>query len=89
MRAFLGPASTQVTAKPFADLTRRERELLDLIAEGRDNDDIARRLCLSNKTVRNHITRIFAKLQVTTRAQAIVRAREVGMGVGNVAARGA
>ncbi|MEO9136483.1 MAG: alpha/beta fold hydrolase, partial [Casimicrobiaceae bacterium] len=89
LRAFLDPASTHVTAKPFTDLTRRQRELLDLIAEGCDNDDIARRLCLSNKTVRNHITRIFAKLQVTTRAQAIVRARDAGMGVGNVAARGA
>ncbi len=72
---------------PFADLTQRERELLELIAQGHDNDDIARRAGVSNKTVRNHITRIFSKLQVETRAQAIVRAREVGMGVGNAASR--
>jgi pimeloyl-ACP methyl ester carboxylesterase/DNA-binding CsgD family transcriptional regulator len=87
LRAFLDPASTPGAPLPFADLTQRERELLELIAQGRDNDDIARRLGVSNKTVRNHITRIFSKLQVATRAQAIVRAREAGMGVGNVAGR--
>lgn len=87
LRAFLDPASTPGTPLPFTDLTQRERELLELIAQGRDNDDIARRLGVSNKTVRNHITRIFSKLQVATRAQAIVRAREAGMGVGNVAGR--
>jgi pimeloyl-ACP methyl ester carboxylesterase/DNA-binding CsgD family transcriptional regulator len=87
LRAFLHPPPMLVVPTPFAELTQRERELLELIAEGRDNGDIARRLCLSNKTVRNHITRIFAKLQVATRAQAIVRAREAGMGFGNAAAR--
>ena len=81
LRAFLAVPVT-VDAPPFAALTQRERELLELIAEGRDNDDIARRLGVTNKTVRNHITRIFDKMDVTTRAQAIVRAREVGMGVG-------
>jgi pimeloyl-ACP methyl ester carboxylesterase/DNA-binding CsgD family transcriptional regulator len=87
LRAFLDPSSAHAQTIPFAALTPRERELLDLIAEGRDNDDIARRLRLSGKTVRNHITRIFAKLAVTTRAQAIVRAREAGMGTGSPAAR--
>jgi pimeloyl-ACP methyl ester carboxylesterase/DNA-binding CsgD family transcriptional regulator len=83
LRAFLEPAPPPGAAIAFSALTLRERELLELIAEGRDNDDIARRLQLSNKTVRNHITRIFSKMQVTTRAQAIVRAREAGMGTGH------
>jgi pimeloyl-ACP methyl ester carboxylesterase/DNA-binding CsgD family transcriptional regulator len=82
IHAFLDPRPDATFATAFAELTPRERELLDLIAEGRDNDEIARRLHLSNKTVRNHITRIFAKLGVTTRAQAIVRARDAGMGSG-------
>lgn len=82
LHAFLEKPSIPIDALPFPELTQRERELLDLIAEGRDNDDIARRLGVSNKTVRNHITRIFAKLDVPTRAQAIVHAREVGMGMG-------
>jgi pimeloyl-ACP methyl ester carboxylesterase/DNA-binding CsgD family transcriptional regulator len=82
LRAFLEPAAWRSEGIAFPELTPRERELLELIAEGRDNDDIARRLHVSNKTVRNHITRIFSKMQVTTRAQAIVRAREAGMGIG-------
>ena len=80
IHAFLAPSPARDAA--FAELTPRERELLERIAEGRDNEDIARRLHVSNKTVRNHITRIFAKLGVTTRAQAIVRARDAGMGGG-------
>jgi len=62
----------------FPDLTPREREILELIAHGLDNEGIAGRLGLSEKTVRNHITPIFDKLAVPTRAQAIVRAREAG-----------
>lgn len=62
----------------FPDLTPREREILELVAHGLDNDGIAARLGLSEKTVRNHITSIFDKLRVQTRAQAIVRAREAG-----------
>jgi len=62
----------------FPDLTPREREILELVAHGLDNEVIAARLGLSGKTVRNHITPIFDKLGVTTRAQAIVRAREAG-----------
>jgi pimeloyl-ACP methyl ester carboxylesterase len=62
----------------FQDLTPRERETLELVAHGLDNEIIAGRLGLSEKTVRNHITAIFDKLGVPTRAQAIVRAREAG-----------
>ncbi|HJU24754.1 MAG TPA: alpha/beta fold hydrolase [Casimicrobiaceae bacterium] len=82
LHAFLHGVRDRDTAQPFPMLTQRERELLELIAQGRDNDDIALRLGLSNKTVRNHITRIFSKMEVTTRAQAIVRAREAGFGTG-------
>lgn len=64
----------------FAELSGRERQVLDLIARGLDNDGIARALQLSGKTVSNHITRIFAKAGVRTRAQAIVRARDLGYG---------
>lgn len=59
---------------PFPDLTNSDREILDLIAGGHDNADIADRLFLSPKTIRNHVSIIFSKLQVADRAQAIVRA---------------
>jgi len=64
----------------LGELTPRERELIELIAKGRDNAQIAATLGLSEKTVRNHITHIFAKLEVENRAQAIVMAREAGFG---------
>ena len=64
----------------FADLTPREHEVLELIAQGRDNLQIAAHLGLSEKTVRNHITPIFDKLAVENRSQAIVKAREAGLG---------
>jgi DNA-binding NarL/FixJ family response regulator len=67
-------------AAAFPQLTTREREILDLIAAGRDNADIAARLFVSPNTLRNHISRIFAKLGLANRAQAIVRAREAGLG---------
>jgi DNA-binding NarL/FixJ family response regulator len=66
--------------QPFPDLTEREREVLDLVAHGFDNATIARRLTLSPKTVRNHLSNVLTKLQVADRAQAIVRAREAGLG---------
>jgi DNA-binding NarL/FixJ family response regulator len=69
----------------FADLTEREREVLELIARGFGNDDIARRLALSPKTVRNHVSNVFGKLGTTTRAQAIVKAREAGFGIRHAA----
>jgi DNA-binding NarL/FixJ family response regulator len=62
------------------ELTNRECEVLDLIAAGLDNGQIARALSLSEKTVRNHINSIFGKLGTPNRAQAIVRAREAGLG---------
>ena len=62
----------------FPQLTDREREVLGMIASGHNNALIARRLYLSVKTVRNHVSNIFTKLQVADRAQAIVRAREAG-----------
>jgi DNA-binding NarL/FixJ family response regulator len=61
-----------------ADLSARERQVLELIAHGLGNDEIAEHLFLSTKTVRNHITHVFAKTGVTTRAQAIARARDAG-----------
>ena len=69
-----------VPVRAFPELTDREREVLDHIAQGLSNPEIATRLYLSPKTVRNHISNIFAKLQVADRAQAIVRAREAGLG---------
>jgi DNA-binding NarL/FixJ family response regulator len=64
----------------FPELTDRERAILDLITQGRSNAEIAGRLVLSPKTVRNHVSNILSKLQVADRAQAIVRAREAGLG---------
>ncbi|ACZ83577.1 response regulator transcription factor [Streptosporangium roseum] len=64
----------------FPELTEREREVLELVAQGRGNNEIAGILFLSGKTVRNHVSNIFMKLQVADRAQAIVRAREAGLG---------
>lgn len=64
----------------FPELTSREHEVLDLIAQGLNNHEIASRLVISDKTVRNHISNIFNKLQVVDRAQAIVKARQAGMG---------
>jgi pimeloyl-ACP methyl ester carboxylesterase/DNA-binding CsgD family transcriptional regulator len=64
----------------FATLTPRERELLELVAQGRDNAQIAAQMQVSDKTVRNHITSVFAKLEVENRAQAIVQARDAGFG---------
>ena len=73
-------APTQETPSPFPDLTEREREILDLIAAGRSNADITSRLVVSPKTVRNHVSNIFSKLGARDRAEAIVMAREAGLG---------
>jgi len=64
----------------FPQLTEREREVLELVAQGRANTAIANKLGLSQKTVRNHVSNILTKLQVADRAQAIVQARDAGMG---------
>ncbi|HSG26115.1 MAG TPA: response regulator transcription factor [Anaerolineales bacterium] len=66
--------------KPFPELTDREHEVLDLIAQGASNNQISQHLVISQKTVRNHVSNIFSKLQVVDRAQAIIRARDAGMG---------
>jgi len=75
-----GAASPSKRLPPFPDLTDRERELLELIAAGQNNQEIARQLHISAKTVSNHISNIFNKLHVTDRAQAIVKARQAGLG---------
>ena len=67
-------------ASPFPDLTDREREVLELIAAGENNQEIAQHLHISAKTVSNHISNIFNKLQVADRTQAIVNARSAGLG---------
>jgi DNA-binding NarL/FixJ family response regulator len=77
----LARLSGRVTpTNPFPQLTRRELEILELLAQGRGNQDIARRLYLSPKTVRNHVANILAKLELADRSQAIVAAREAGLG---------
>ena len=78
--AYFAGARSRPVADAFPDLTERERVVLGLIAEGKENGEIARQLGLSIKTVRNHASNIFTKLQVAHRAQAIVKAREAGLG---------
>jgi DNA-binding NarL/FixJ family response regulator len=68
------------TASPFPELTAREREVLDLVAAGLGNPAIARRLFLSEKTVRNSVSTILTKLQAVDRGEAIARARAEGLG---------
>lgn len=67
-------------AQRFPELTEREHEVLALLAQGRSNEAIAAQLVLSLKTVRNHVSAILSKLQVRDRAQAIIKARDAGMG---------
>ena len=74
------PTSPSSDEYPFPELTERERLVLDLLAQGRRTADIAAELYLSPKTVSNHLTTIFAKLQVAGRGEAIVAARERGLG---------
>jgi len=77
---FFTGARVTYSAQVFPELTDREREVLDLIAAGHGNHEVARRLVLSEKTVRNHVSAILAKLQLADRSAAIVRAREAGLG---------
>lgn len=76
MNFFAAPLLLQA----FPELTEREREVLNLIAQGYNNSEIARQLFINIKTVRNHVSNIFSKLQVADRAQAIIRARDAGLG---------
>ncbi len=76
---FSVPRST-APQRAFPELTNREEEVLSLVAQGKSNQEIARRLYVSLKTVRNHVSNILVKLQVADRAQAVIRARDAGMG---------
>ena len=81
MRKFLSePGRQRTNGLPLDELTPRERAVLEAIADGLDNAEIANMLRLSEKTVRNHITHVFDKIQVQHRYQAIVRARDAGLG---------
>ncbi len=78
----LNHASQQgVSTTAFPELIERDREVLALIAKGVSNKEIAEKLFISVKTVSNHITNIFSKLQMAGRAQAIIRARDAGLGI--------
>jgi len=81
IRGFLAEGTAERAALPLDELTPRERDVLERIAGGLDNAEIAAALGLSEKTVRNHITRVFDKIGVEHRYQAIVRARDAGLGV--------
>jgi DNA-binding NarL/FixJ family response regulator len=79
---FFARALPNGAEEPLAELSQREREILDLIARHYTNPEIAQQLGISEKTIRNHVSNIFNKLQVATRAQAIERARQAGLGNG-------
>jgi DNA-binding NarL/FixJ family response regulator len=77
---YFGTLQPAALPHAFPELTEREREILELIAQGQSNAEIAKRLSLSSKTVANYVSNIFGKLQVADRAQAMLRARDAGMG---------
>lgn len=83
MMAFFARGGRE-TAVPFPELTPREREILELLAQGLTNIAIAERLFLSPKTIRNQVSTIFSKLQVASRSEAIIKAREAGLGKDSV-----
>jgi DNA-binding NarL/FixJ family response regulator len=80
---YFASAKRSAPSDLFPELTEREVEILELIARHLTNPEIAQRLSLSPKTVRNHVSNIFSKLQVANRAQAIIRARDAGLGQEN------
>ena len=80
MGFFSAPRSSALPQRAFPELTEREEEVLSLVAKGKSNQQIARELFVSLKTVRNHVSNILLKLQVADRAQAVIRARDAGMG---------
>jgi pimeloyl-ACP methyl ester carboxylesterase/DNA-binding CsgD family transcriptional regulator len=82
---FVPPSSAKGTASLLNDLTPREREILEVVAQGLDNNAIAARLQISEKTVRNHVSIIFSKLGVNNRARAVAVARDAGYGRSTVA----
>lgn len=73
-------AAAKTEEEVFPELTNREREILELIAQGLSNPEIAGSLSISLKTVRNHVSNIFNKMQVADRVQAVLQAREAGLG---------
>jgi len=77
---FFRASRTDLPVDAFPDLTDREREVLDQIAAGKGNAAIARRLGITEKTVKNHVSNIYSKLHVADRAQAMLRARDAGYG---------
>ncbi|MCB0050484.1 MAG: response regulator transcription factor [Caldilinea sp.] len=80
MMDFFASSRATTTETIFPDLTEREREVLSLMTRGQSNTEIADALTISVKTVRNHVSNIFSKLQVADRAQAVLRARDAGLG---------
>jgi DNA-binding NarL/FixJ family response regulator len=77
---FFSGSRSAAPQRAFPELTEREEEILSLVAQGRSNQEIARQLFVSVKTVRNHVSNILVKLQVADRAQAVIRARDAGIG---------
>lgn len=78
--AYFSGSVPSARPEPFPELTQREREVLELLAAGRSNDRIAAELYVSSKTVRNAVSAIYAKLHAAGRAEAIIKAREAGLG---------
>lgn len=76
---YFSTSRKKIPKQVFPELTNREREILELIAIGESNHSIAERLSISLKTVRNHVSNIYSKLQVADRAQAVIKAREGGI----------
>lgn len=77
---YFSSSRPQTPHQAFPELSNREREVLELIASGRTNAEIAAQLYLSPKTIRNHVSNVFHKLQVVDRVQAIILARDAGLG---------
>ena len=77
---FFSSAGSAGAPQAFPELTAREREVIELMARGLDNASIARRLFLSEKTVRNRVSDILAKVHARSRAEAVARARDAGIG---------
>jgi DNA-binding NarL/FixJ family response regulator len=77
---FAGKQADSPSTRAFPDLTPRERDVLELLATGCRNHEIARRLGMSEKTVRNHVSQVLLKLQVPDRTAAALKAREAGVG---------
>jgi DNA-binding NarL/FixJ family response regulator len=80
MMAYFARGMETTPDAPFPDLTPRECEILELLAQGLTNTAIAEKLVLSPKTIRNQVSNIFSKLQVATRSEAVIKAREAGLG---------